>query len=340
MSRSFPSEYVAGALRSAPLDVTLEVVTPLSISRRRMPVRSHTGIPPLQIDVDAPGFQRRATHYVPRSAASREFRATRLPLSDTINLHKSAPSTPSSSHLKRVRPLPPVPMSAPALSPANQIPVYSPRPLPSLPPSRPLPTVEISITPPTPSSSHARTVSCAKPLPEFPPVRPPPGSLSVQTSPEALARRRCSNGSSFLSPVSPLAPSPLTARKRRLSKLRRHFGERVPDDLVRRPSSAALTKKIVLEKLEQIGEVRLYAQAGATVKKMLEVHPDEDDSDEDSDAWEDEKGEDDYTWVLANGAAFRAVPIKRYSPKWVRECKGERWEEKDYQNILRDLRAL
>jgi len=125
-----------------------------------------------------------------------------------------------------------------------------------------------------------------------------------------------------------------------MSKLRRHFGERVPDDLVVRPSPTAPTKGIVLEKLERIGDIHLYAQAGATVKKVLELTADDDDSDEDSDGWEDERDDEDYTWVLANGAAYRAAPIKRQSPKWIRERKGQRWEEKNYENVLRDLRAL
>jgi hypothetical protein len=122
-----------------------------------------------------------------------------------------------------------------------------------------------------------------------------------------------------------------------MSKLRRHLGERVPDELVFGEAAAALAKVKVVESWREMGEGRLYSKAAIAARKVLEI---EVHSESDSEGEEEEEEEEDHTWVLAHGRTFRAVPVNRYSRKWIREKGGQRWEESNYSDVLRALRAL
>jgi hypothetical protein len=98
-------------------------------------------------------------------------------------------------------------------------------------------------------------------------------------------------------------------------------------------------------------------KAAIAARKILELSRDMDDDTDDSvgsgssesfepsceDGEDDlaiqEDSQEDYTWVLENGTAFRAVD-RCYSSQWVYEKGGERWEEPDYGRVIEALRAL
>ncbi|KAE9405544.1 hypothetical protein BT96DRAFT_934793 [Gymnopus androsaceus JB14] len=164
-------------------------------------------------------------------------------------------------------------------------------------------------------------------------------------------------------PTTPM-PTPSLARRRRLSKLKRFLGETVPDELVPIISSARdpQAAKDLLDHLtrfrgaegtvtpEQRHEPPL--DPAAISRRLMELEQDEFLSDDDS----EEGGFDDIVFatdqesVLDTGMSdscvsgghnsFRAMPLKKYSKKWVWDKGGRRREEEDYEDILRALRSL
>ncbi|KAF8958958.1 hypothetical protein BDZ97DRAFT_1429308 [Flammula alnicola] len=64
------------------------------------------------------------------------------------------------------------------------------------------------------------------------------------------------------------------------------------------------------------------------------------------DAPQEEKNEEeelhaDYAWVLSNRILYRQSPSEtRHGSKWIREKKGKRYTEEDFENILKALRSL
>jgi hypothetical protein len=106
----------------------------------------------------------------------------------------------------------------------------------------------------------------------------------------------------------------------------------------------------------QKSEIRTYVKAAIAAEKILELPCDGDDDMDDSvgssiesyelsseDGGDDlaiqEAIQEDYTWVLENGTAFRAVDGCK-SSKWVYEKGGKRWEEPSYKRVIQALRAL
>ncbi|KAI0059089.1 hypothetical protein BV25DRAFT_1840565 [Artomyces pyxidatus] len=131
---------------------------------------------------------------------------------------------------------------------------------------------------------------------------------------------------SFMLPQRPTDIKDL--RRGNLSKLRRHLGQSVPADLVLPP---------------------------------IETDDDEDDDDDNDEYDSSETDSDDShakkrmgmaglsfaTLAELSQAISPLLPnppdeasIKRQSRKWLREKKGKRWEEDDYEGILQSLRTL
>ncbi|KAJ7178023.1 hypothetical protein C8R46DRAFT_668485 [Mycena filopes] len=301
----------------APLPVELLPVSPLNVPRRKTLCTAtvRAGEPPAYD----------ATTMAHSRAVSSSWATPRRRLPISIDVSPGA--------VRKIRPLPqipPVPMSAPP-GPRRQISQPSLRPLPSLP--------ELAVTPASPSSPLAHVPQSSAHL------SPPPSrngtphrfasiSLRLDTSPRALAPPPLS--APLAAPVAaslppspppsppcpsiPQPPSPATAHQRRMSKLRRHLGESVELDLFLDPADRKRKSDI-------------YAQTIVAVKKLLDL--DANDSDSSS-----EEDEEEYSLVFNLGHARRAVPVKRYSRKWIREQGGERWVEENYSDLLRDLRAL
>ncbi|KAJ7180230.1 hypothetical protein C8R43DRAFT_972273 [Mycena crocata] len=208
---------------------------------------------------------------------------------------------------------------------------------------RPLPRLPI---PPSPKSAppvpHQQLVrnaySATSPTPvvasntHLSPPCPRPGpprftslSLKVQTSPDALQPYVFSP--SPLSPPTPTIPeppSPRTAQRKRISKLRRHLGESVQMQLC--PDTVD-----VLAQLRHAGKADLYPD---TVEKVLDLEGTDSDMSSECDDDEDE-GLVEY-WEMQSAQ----VPPKRVSQKWVRERGKNRWTEDNFAKVLQDLRAL
>ncbi|KAJ7747890.1 hypothetical protein DFH07DRAFT_830468 [Mycena maculata] len=219
-----------------------------------------------------------------------------------------------------IRPLPQIPLSA---SPKSAPPIprrrISLRPLPRVPE----PGVSLSVTPASPLSPSAPIIQSnahLSPPSTFTPPRFASLSLRLETSPDALEPRVLAPPLPPIRiPSAPEPPSPATARRRRISKLRRHLGESVQLEIF----SDTESKGDVLD---------ICTQTAVAVKKLLELDT-ADDSDTSSD-------DDAYSLVFTHGQAHCAVPVKRYSRKWIREKGGQRWVEENYSDIIRDLRAL
>ncbi|KAK0219688.1 hypothetical protein EDD85DRAFT_336748 [Armillaria nabsnona] len=249
-----------------------------------------------------------------------------------------------SHHTKPIRPLPPVPKPAPRI-----------RRLPSRPlPPFPVPT--IAVVPPTPSSpstsvmpeTHNETPETPLLLTSASPIHRPP-ALVVLTSPDALKpSNRDSQCLTPLTPSIPQAPTPTTARRKRLSKLRRHLGETVPEELVSGnkllpPTSkpSELDIEITSVSKSELCFARSMKSADSnsvsTSEESEELETLEDDEDEGigivlaEDIDEDE-------WF--QGTVFKAVQPRRYSQRWYLEKGGKRWEDTDYTDILSRLRSL
>ena len=111
----------------------------------------------------------------------------------------------------------------------------------------------------------------------------------------------------------------------------------------------------------QGSEISIYRRAGMAAGKILELplcEGDEDDwqesfggssesydasceggEEDECDLDTQEDVQEDYSWVLENGTAYR-VGNRRYSSQWVYEQDGQRWEEPDYSRVIAALRAL
>lgn len=197
------------------------------------------------------------------------------------------------------------------------------------------------------------TPECSPPASPPSPSRPVLPALSIPTTLSMdlgnhLAPPSTTNDN-MLTPVSPSMPqppTPQTLRKRRLSKLRRHFGEVIPEEIIRIDDPKPEKGRA----LEEIGENNVYLKAAIAVGKILDVKEEGDESASDEEdlvaveaveeVQEDEEEKNrDYQWVLENGVLFQARR-HRYSRRWIREQGSRRWEERDYPSIIKALRAL
>jgi len=165
--------------------------------------------------------------------------------------------------------------------------------------------------------------------------------------------------SSSPSPASPQPPTPRTAKRKRLTKLRRFLGESIPAEAVYSPSSP-LQQGQLLEANGEDDEKNRHIRAAIVVGKILEMETDDEDSEDSSDAdagsdlndYDDNDDEyfrgvkrikekkDDCSRMLENGIVFRLAGKRRFSRKWMHDKGNKRWEEPDYQNVIRALRAL
>ncbi|KAJ7291208.1 hypothetical protein C8J57DRAFT_1271816 [Mycena rebaudengoi] len=308
MSIRSPRRAVDVAVR--PLPVVLPLVEPLNVPRRRT-VGTADGRD-LTSNPDERGLSRSA----------------------------SASSLTRGTHQKSIRPLPRIP-SISTFAP--------PRPLPSVPE----PGVLISVTPSTPlppptphrtgSRTHLFPPTARPPLPRF-------TSLSIQTSPDALKPRvpphrpespPPASESLPPSPIIPEPPSPDTALRRRITKLRRCLGESLI--LESCPDQGFRPAALVADLRSAAGAQGDYfpSQTAAAIKQLLLLEGDDDsDTSSDSEGYGDDE-ERRVSWLMSQGQALRGPPLKRLSRKWIREGQdGQRWVDENYANILRDLRAL
>ncbi|KAK7019827.1 hypothetical protein R3P38DRAFT_1224005 [Favolaschia claudopus] len=283
---------------SDPLRVNLLPVGPLNVPRRQTLSTS-------TVQVKTSTVSRMASHSWPA---------------------RPPPITTALEAPRKIRPLPipPSPQSAPPM-PRRQTSTASLRPLPCVPETT---GVSFSVTPASPLPPPTPVVQSSRHLSPPPPIFAPSHrfasiSLRLDTSPDALKRVVDPPLSSPPpTPAMPEPPTPTTARRKRMSKLRRHLGESVQLELLPDPGNMAEKEN-------------LHSQTIFAVKKLLDLG--EDDTDDES-STDDE--DDRYSLVFSHGHTHHVVPVKRYSRKWVRERGGDRWVEENYSNILRELRAL
>ncbi|KAJ3746595.1 hypothetical protein DFH05DRAFT_964486 [Lentinula detonsa] len=258
----------------------------------------------------------------------------------------------SASCRKDVRPLPPVPPSASASSPT---PTISPktRPLPPTPYLK-IDDVAISVTLATPMTSPVPPAESPHHL-SPPRIRRLPNpsafALSPQAASDELPASGCENLCRLNTTLMLGTVSPDAALHRRLTKLKRYLGEQVPNDLVPVISSARdpLAAKDLLVRLSTCPGLEDTTHAPALdpaviSRRLKELEDDKSLSDEEDNdlvfVEAESPVEGSQSWSAGVTSTFHAVPLHRYSKKWVWEKKGRRREEQDYAYILRALRSL
>ncbi|KAJ7581355.1 hypothetical protein C8J56DRAFT_959820 [Mycena floridula] len=259
-----------------------------------------------------------------------------------------------------IRPLPSLPpRRPPPQSPLPPIPESPPVPVKpwimrsAAPP--PVPEKPAGLRPPLPPKPARRQPSVLlRPIAPAS-TRRPVMALTLQTSASALQEHsyqapRFDPGASPepsplelspLSPSIPVMPTPHTAHRRRMSKLRRHLGEQIDERellsaIDERLDHPDLLRRKVVKGIQKSGDAGLYRSAAITARKVLYMVDDDDGDSEDE--YDEELA--DYSWITTGGMTFRAVPVRKYSKKWVREKGSKRWEDLDYAAVNQTLRNL
>ncbi|THU97636.1 hypothetical protein K435DRAFT_777921 [Dendrothele bispora CBS 962.96] len=352
-----------------PYEVVLETVTPLRLNRpsqRKFYTLSTGSYSSLNSAVSSPSV------YSMEDSPRQEFDSPR--------------SLDGYMGYKPVRPLPILPGSAPASATCHPS-RASLRPLPLPPPSPQQPSISISpaspqspVSPKIPTTT-TRDIGSPYPLPN-PHIQPPPrttsrhrpnlySSLSLDVSERTLAppayQARAkdtllptpivpSPAASTVASVSDI-PTPITDRRQRISKLRRHLGEGIPDELIPFMCATDTVKARLKVLRESRSEENLFSACKSTLDfgTIFKNEDDEDNDDDDSSSIElvstpsiggkksleleeDERRPKEID--AAPKGAYRAKISKRYSTKWMREKGGRRWEEQDYNALMNALRAL
>ncbi|EGO01093.1 hypothetical protein SERLA73DRAFT_72063 [Serpula lacrymans var. lacrymans S7.3] len=260
-------------------------------------------------------------------------------------------SLPQQSRKFRPLPLVPTPLSiAIATEDSDSSRPSSPRPLP-VPPtysSQPSSPSQSPLSSPlTPYSSRSLSLSSNTP-------RGPNSTRSDLLTPlkiPVLCRSSLSSvstGQTLVTPISPACPSPFTTKRRRFSKLRRHFGEAPPYDLVFPSDGGPAGVSCPDTTSEGIVDIKPPShhpcyEGGQNIDVGNDGCEGESESGSGSDGGNDEEHGDEccemgYVLECANEAP--QCTTKRFSAKWVQEKKGRRYTEKDYDGLLHRLRKL
>ncbi|KAJ7276524.1 hypothetical protein B0H12DRAFT_1066072 [Mycena haematopus] len=242
---------------------------------------------------------------VPPQSYSRETRSGRAPRaagSMTIDVQLADAG-------QKLRPLPRIPISPVTNSAPPAPPQRFPRSLKS---SRYPPAPKSA--PPVPPQQFSRGPS-SRPLPS-----PPHSGVTACSTPPTTPLMPCFRGSGKES-TTPELPTPRTAHRKRVNKLRRHLGESV-QVVFDRPD-----KVDVLAGLRRPRNGDVCPVIDVAVESVLETHS-SNDSETSSESESDERP--DYF--------FRPSGVP--SQKWMRERGKARWTEDDFTKVLQDLRAL
>ena len=266
---------------------------------------------------------------------------------------------------KRVRPLPPLPRAVPVV--VNK--ELSPRPLPSPPTPTPTgtapkpATIRTSLVPDEPVIAPRRsdvaldsdtTKRSSMLLPDLLSTSITPGQaavprrrsrrrpteLRIQTlrtnlSPAPSLRRADTSHLSPLTPSIPQCPSPVTTKRKRIAKLRRHLGESIPPELVFSGSKPTNNNNVKSDQRETIWASDVPGQLHVRIQKVKVIVRDDDDHHHNGGG-----GGGGGSRVVTDETVSRPNGMNRFSRKWLQERAGRRWVENDYQKILQALRAL
>lgn len=168
--------------------------------------------------------------------------------------------------------------------------------------------------------------------------------LSLDTTSFCLAPESMDAEPSPISASIPEPPTPGTARRRRMSKLRRHLGERPPSILV--PAVPPLPQKAhIFGALADVHDSVALTNALETVQRVLDIEFDsasegeytEDENEEAVDKLDASVKEASAEVAQRLGSIHR--PAHKYSKKWLREGRGRR-ETVRYKEVINALRVL
>lgn len=171
----------------------------------------------------------------------------------------------------------------------------------------------------------------------------------------------------IMTPI-PKPPTPCTARRRRLSKLRRHFGEVVPNHLVTSADDSMVTTAIMktrmITKIYNMGDDSLVFNKTALERIKSKEEEDEEDGEGEEEGFDLEESDEESASVESKDIYVFRRPSKserdletegriprdkrpyqaqvrpKSNKRWFREKGSRRWEEENYEDILRTLRSL
>ncbi|KAF8497234.1 hypothetical protein F5888DRAFT_339829 [Russula emetica] len=182
----------------------------------------------------------------------------------------------------------------------------------------PIPPVHVSPSPSASTSSSSLSLPTQLPTSRRHSYRPLP--KRPESRPELLEahKRRASidERSSPMTPATPFVPQHPTnieeIRRGNLTKLRRHLGSSVPSDLVTPRVNGDETSGGSRIDAKVYGDL---SKAPITTERLSTKE----------NGRKDEKDEN---------------LVKNYSSRWLREKKGRRWAEDNYNNVIQSLREL
>lgn len=230
-----------------------------------------------------------------------------------------------------------------------------PLPAPPLPPKSPLPSLSINTLPlKIPARSHTQRSSATSHSHQR--HYHPSILLTIDTSSKILnpSSHPPTKHALAASPVSPMIsqiPTPRTARQRRILKLQKYLGERIPRDLVPlAPIPTRLQSVYEWENPQSLGgsggrEGRLRSPSpAALIAENLRAFEDEKTL---SDAQHDDLDEGEELWdpkivhyVEKNAEGSRSSRAPGHDTQWLWEKEGRRWEVDNPCHVVNALRSL
>ncbi|TFK75629.1 hypothetical protein BDN72DRAFT_831952 [Pluteus cervinus] len=276
----------------------------------------------------------------------------------SLSCRSLPPTRPTATTIYRPLPTPPASPAANAfyLAPTKPTPTPPPgketlqsttstyRPLPNPPASPAASTSHLTLPKLTPAppwgESLESIIPLLQPVRKHPTTRKPISgpSLSLQTAKPFKPIAEEKSAVSPLPPDIPIAPSPSTARRKRISKLRRHLGKSLPVDCVDDLPNLRARLAVPPHIQQAPRHDRLNPRQVQNV--VLPPRISEEDSDSATSAIsEDDKLKTSERIFVRGGTSFKDVPLNRFSKKWVVEKGGNRRVE-GYGDVIRRLRSL
>ncbi|KAJ4479395.1 hypothetical protein J3R30DRAFT_2755562 [Lentinula aciculospora] len=171
--------------------------------------------------------------------------------------------------------------------------------------------------------------------------------LTLDTSAEVLSRPSSSKIPLSSSPTSILQapPTPRTARQKRITKLQRHLGETIPQDLV--PLTPVPAPRAHNREMSHPDTVRSKGKGKGNSMIAQRLREFDHEKTHTSDAGSDEEEEELWDPAMALYSAQNSGADPRSSTRthgtvrqWLWEKAGKRWEEENPADVVRALRSL
>ncbi|KIJ63616.1 hypothetical protein HYDPIDRAFT_41021 [Hydnomerulius pinastri MD-312] len=347
----------------APMRISIPTSDPQSSSHHASSSKSSKSLQ-LRVHVYTPPTAHNRTHTFPHPSPRRTPNSASIACVSSTCQDRSRPPILNCDRKIRPLPQPPATSTVPVNDAAPKITVVGLTPRTTSPPEspspRPLPTPPYSVHPrrcplhqaasktlrspasapslflPNPwvdtNTSPTNTPLMAT-VPEVPKSAQPTSSNFL--SPLVIPTNRASVSSAssaqtLITPISPQQPSPFTVKRRRFSKLRRHFGDSPPAELVFGITDLRIERDPMRD--GEIVESPVCDDDDDDSKGVVEEVEGGAESDSESDCV-------DYTVVQNRQPNFQYLS-KQLSKKWLREKGGGRYSQLDYEDVISCLRAL